>query len=57
MVNNSGYKTMDKAFVNDVKSVANAASTDVLTAITGYDASKTQILKNVEGTLTWVDEA
>lgn len=25
--------------------------------ITGYDASKTQVLKNVNGTLTWVDEA
>lgn len=29
---------------------------DVLTSITGYDATKTQILKNVSGTLTWVDE-
>ena len=27
-----------------------------LTSITGYDATKTQVLKNVEGTLTWVDE-
>lgn len=27
-----------------------------LTGITGYDATKVQILKNVEGTLTWVDE-
>lgn len=26
------------------------------TSITGYDATKTQVLKNVEGTLTWVDE-
>lgn len=25
--------------------------------ITGYDATKTQVLKNVNGTLTWVDEA
>lgn len=30
---------------------------DDLTGITGYDATKTQILKNVNGTLTWVDEA
>lgn len=30
---------------------------DVLTSITGYDASKTQVLKNVQGVLTWVDEA
>ena len=27
-----------------------------LTDITGYDATKTQTLKNVEGTLTWVDD-
>lgn len=29
---------------------------DKLTTVTGYDASKTQVLKNVNGTLTWVDE-
>lgn len=27
-----------------------------LTGVTGYDATKTQVLKNVQGTLTWVDE-
>lgn len=27
-----------------------------LTSITGYDATKTQTLKNVSGTLTWVDD-
>ena len=26
-------------------------------AITGYDATKTQVLKNINGTLTWVEEA
>ena len=26
------------------------------TAISGYDNTKTQTLKNVEGTLTWVDD-
>lgn len=26
-------------------------------SISGYDATKTQVLKNVQGTLTWVDEA
>ncbi len=30
---------------------------DLLSAATGYDATKTQVLKNVAGTLTWVDEA
>lgn len=28
-----------------------------LTTYSGYDATKTQVLKNVQGTLTWVDEA
>ena len=27
-----------------------------ITTYTGYDASKTQVLKNVNGTITWVDE-
>lgn len=29
---------------------------EVLTSLTGYDATKTQTLKNVTGTLTWVDD-
>lgn len=29
---------------------------DKLSTLTGYDASKTQVLKNINGTLTWVDE-
>ena len=29
---------------------------DKLITLTGYDATKTQILKNINGTLTWVDE-
>lgn len=30
---------------------------DKPTTYTGYDATKTQVLKNINGTLTWVDEA
>lgn len=33
---------------------------DVISAlegVTGYDAADTQTLKNVDGTLTWVDDA
>lgn len=30
---------------------------DVLTGATGYDATATQVLKNVNGVLTWVNEA
>ena len=29
---------------------------DKVTTYSGYDATKTQVLKNVNGTLTWVDE-
>lgn len=29
---------------------------DYLTTLTGYDATKTQVLKNVNGTLTWQDD-
>ena len=29
---------------------------EILTSITGYDATKTQTLKNVTGALTWVDD-
>lgn len=29
---------------------------DMPTTYTGYDATKTQVLKNINGTLTWVDE-
>ena len=38
-----------KKYVDD--SIASAATT-----YTGYDATKTQVLKNVNGVLTWVDE-
>ena len=39
-----------------LKSELSTAITTFLTGLTGYDATKTQVLKNVEGTLTWVDE-
>ena len=32
-------------------------STAAITGVPGYDGTKTQVLKNVNGTLTWVDEA
>ena len=32
-------------------------STAAITGVTGYDSTKTQVLKNANGTLTWVDEA
>ena len=40
----------NQAITNYVNTKTNLAT------ISGYDASKTQVLKNVNGTLTWVDE-
>lgn len=53
MINNSGFNSMDKAHADDIKNML----TDVLAKIEGYDAEKTQVLKNVSGTLTWVNES
>lgn len=53
MINNSGFNSMDKAHADDIKTML----TEVLAKVEGYDAEKTQVLKNVSGTLTWVDES
>lgn len=53
MINNSGFNSMDKAHADDIKKML----TEVLAKVEGYDAKKTQVLKNVSGTLTWVDES
>lgn len=58
-----------KGFVDDMYSKVDGDSSDYalnselnakfetyLKTLTGYDATKTQTLKNVEGTLTWVDD-
>lgn len=42
---------------NSLADLHDSTKQDVLTSITGYDSSKTQVLKNVQGVLTWVDEA
>ena len=41
---------------NSTKAATTAFVNNYFTAITGYDATKTQTLKNVSGTLTWVDD-
>lgn len=46
------YQPATKKYV-DSKITSNQI---VFTEITGYDATKTQVLKNVNGTLTWVTE-
>jgi hypothetical protein len=38
----------------DLVNVDNVIET--LKTVTGYDSSKTQVLKNISGTITWVDE-
>lgn len=41
---------------NIVELQTNLQANEYLKAITGYDATKTQVLKNVNGTFTWVSE-
>lgn len=53
MINNSGFNSMDKTHADDIKKMF----TEVLARVKGYDAGKTQVLKNVSGTLTWVDDS
>lgn len=60
------YFSFNMTYVEESKSVQNARweradvqpdVTTVLTSVTGYDATKTQVLKNVQGVFTWVDES
>ena len=53
MINNSGFNSMDKAHADDIKKII----AEALAKVEGYDAEKTQVLKNVSGTLTWVNES
>ena len=41
---------------DDIVVQSDLSDYEKLTEITGYDATKTQVLKNVEGVLQWVDE-
>ena len=53
-----GKEELNKKHAEEAASTGtaiNGKQTD-LTKATGYDATKTQVLKNVEGTLTWVTE-
>ena len=43
-------------FTNPVYVNKKLATTDILDTLPGYDASKTQVLKNVNGTIKWVTE-
>lgn len=52
--------TYDPLFIADPTNANHAATKNYvdnkLTSIQGYDATKTQVLKNINGTLTWVNE-
>lgn len=39
-----------------IDNIANITTIDMLKNISGYDGTKTQVLKNIAGTFTWVDE-
>lgn len=57
-IDNSGIETEIDTIAEVVDSLSSAVEDLDPTDYTGYDATKTQTLKNVEGTLTWVtDEA
>lgn len=66
MKKDSYYKIMkiDNGSIEDQLDLIASAVDTLETAVealdpteyTGYDATKTQTLKNVEGTLTWVDD-
>ena len=43
-------------FTNPIYVNKKLATTDILDTLPGYDASKTQVLKNVNGTIKWVTE-
>ena len=53
------YNTLPKSSVvpsDDTELVNKKYVDDSPTTYTGYDATKTQVLKNINGTLTWVNE-
>lgn len=57
-IDNSSIETEIDTIATAVDTLSEAVEDLDPTEYTGYDATKTQTLKNVEGTLTWVtDEA
>lgn len=57
IVDSSLSSTSKNPVQNKVINTALSGKQAVLTTATGYDATKTQVLKNINGVLTWVDEA
>lgn len=53
----SGTKASEYVLVSNSDIASKNYIDNKPTTYTGYDATKTQVLKNINGTLTWVDEA
>ena len=47
---------VDRTYTNAKQLTSKKYVDELPTTYTGYDATKTQVLKNVNGTFTWVDE-
>ena len=56
LVDNSNIESQLDLIAEEVESINTAVEALDPTDYTGYDATKTQTLKNVAGTLTWVDD-
>lgn len=55
-IDNSSIESQLDLIAGAVDTLESAVEDLDPTEYTGYDATKTQTLKNVEGTLTWVDD-
>lgn len=54
-IDNSGIDSQIDLIAGAVDNLESAVEDLDPTEYTGYDATKTQVLQNVAGTLTWVD--
>lgn len=55
-IDNSSIEEQIDLVASEVDELTETVSDLDPTEYTGYDATKTQTLKNIEGTLTWVDD-
>ena len=56
LVDNSSIEAQLDLIAEEVDELSDEVGSLDPTEYTGYDATKTQVLKNVSGTLTWVTE-
>ena len=55
-IDNSSIEEQLDLIANEVDNLSEEIESLDPTEYAGYDATKTQTLKNIEGTLTWVDD-